>query len=679
MSVQFGIWNFDGQSPAQDYIERVRTTLAPYGPDSDGSYAEGGVTILYRGFHTTKESRDETQPAVSRSGTTITWDGRLDNRSELVTELRNGLATHSTDVAIVAAAYEEWGDKCFSKLIGDWALSIWNPIQRSLILAKDVVGTCHLYYSFDHDRVTWCTILDPLVRFAGKKFAICEEYIAGWLTSQFSAPHITPYVGVQAVPPSCSVLLRPGRHGTKHTITKYWDFDPGNSIRYRTDAEYEEQFRSVFATAVQRRLRSDRPVLAELSGGMDSASIVCMADLIMGVSAQARARRSPAATSALQCPRLDTISWFGDSYEELEPDTNEFHWISKVEQTRGRAGFHINFDRLAPIETGALKRLISSFDSGGFACAPAPKTLSRLYQCYAAHIASGGYKVTISGVGGDGVTGKELTPVPELQNFVARGHIFSLARQLDAWASETQRPRRSLLWEAIREFFPRRNQPTDVLSAPWFRSEFIHRNHVTLCGRPARVRLLGHLPSFQHNLHDLDAERRLAACWDPTPNLVREVRYPYLDRDFLSFMYAIPREKVVRAGAHRFLMKRALVGIVPDELLHRKRKPFVPPQPEIDKEKHRSTQTLAFVEIGQYLVSSSLGITDQDRFTEALQRVGLEEEASMHMLKRSLRLEFWLRHLSSHQILGTPKATDRQADSLKAREVSLARQKSSAS
>ena len=126
-------------------------------------------------------------------------------------------------------------------------------------------------------------------------------------------------------------------------------------------------------------------------------------------------------------------------------------------------------------------------------------------------------------------------------------------------------------------------------------------------------------------------------------------------------------------------MKRALVGIVPDELLDRKRKPFLPPQPEVGKEKNRSAQTLALVEIGQYLVSSSLGIIDQDRFTEALQRVGLKEEASMHMLKRSLRLEFWLRHLSHHQILGTPKATDGQADSLKAREVGLAPQKSSAS
>ena len=94
-----------------------------------------------------------------------------------------------------------------------------------------------------------------------------------------------------------SVLLR---RTAKHIVTKYWDFDPGKRIRYRTDAEYEEHFRTALATAVQRRLRSDRPVLAELSGGMDSSSIVCMADIVI---AQGQA----------QCPRLDTLSWFDDS------------------------------------------------------------------------------------------------------------------------------------------------------------------------------------------------------------------------------------------------------------------------------------------------------------------------------------------------------------------------------
>src|SRR6266850_389876 len=328
MSAQFGRWNWEGRPSATDYFEKVSTSLAPYGPDGNGSYSKGAVNIFYRAFHTTKESRRESQPHVSTSGAVITWDGCLDNRAELISGLRDVLAFDSTDVAIVAAAYEKWGADCFAKLIGDWAVSIWNPDSPSLILAKDPIGTRHLYYSIDIDQITWCTILDPLVRFAGKTLALNEEYIAGWF-SMFPAAHLTPCAGIHSVPPSSFVLLRPG----KHAVSKYWDFDPEKKIRYRQDAEYEEHFRTVFATAVRRKLRSDRPVLAELSGGRDSSSIVCMADIVM-------------ARGTAETPRLDTISY----YDDLEPNWNERPYFSKVEEKRGRTGWHINVGRQDPEE-----------------------------------------------------------------------------------------------------------------------------------------------------------------------------------------------------------------------------------------------------------------------------------------------------------------------------------------
>src|SRR5580692_10891537 len=128
MSAQFGRWDLNRQPLAEKYIEKVSAILTPYGPDSCESYSRPGIDILYRAFHTTKESRHETQPHVSGSGEVITWDGRLDNRDELIGELRNALTMNSTDVAIVAAAYEKWHANCFARLTGDWALSIWNPV-----------------------------------------------------------------------------------------------------------------------------------------------------------------------------------------------------------------------------------------------------------------------------------------------------------------------------------------------------------------------------------------------------------------------------------------------------------------------------------------------------------------------------------------------------------------------
>src|SRR6267378_6168395 len=150
MSVQFGRWNFDGKPVDRDYLETVKASIAPYGPDNAGSYSKGNISILYHSLHTTKESRRETQPRVTSSGAIVTWDGRLDNRADLIRRLHDVVTVGSTDVEIVAVAYEYWGSDCFAMLIGDWALSAWDPHTRSLILAKDPIGTRHLYYSF-HD------------------------------------------------------------------------------------------------------------------------------------------------------------------------------------------------------------------------------------------------------------------------------------------------------------------------------------------------------------------------------------------------------------------------------------------------------------------------------------------------------------------------------------------------
>jgi len=645
MSVQFGIWNFEGQPPAPEYIEKVSATLAPYGPDSNESYSEGGVRILYRAFHTTKESRREKQPCISPSGAVITWDGRLDNRTDLISVLRDSSTVNSTDVDIVAAAYEKWGTNCFAKLIGDWALSVWNPRERVVLLAKDHIGTKHLYYSFDDKQLTWSTILDPLVLFAGKTFEICEEYIAGWFAITFPSAHLTPYVGIRTVPPSSSLRIRRGQHA----VYKYWDFDPSKRICYRTDAEYEEHFRTALATAVQRRLRSDRPVLAELSGGMDSSSIVCVADTIIG--------RDDAA-----CSRLDTISWFDDSYDHLEPDSNELHWITKVEEKRGRSGFHINFRELKAKAVSSQISSRSEFEINRFAPTPlaSPRQSEFFKQC-AMHIVSHGHRVVLSGIGGDEPTGAGLpTPALELQDLLARGRFSMLARQLNAWAAKIRKSRLPLLWETARGFFSGRlGVPKEICPAPWLHPGFIHRNRATLGSHFSRVKLFGPLPSFQNNINRLEDLRNFVEYCALRADPLYETRYPYGDRNLLEFLYAIPRQQIVGVGRRRYLMRRALVGIVPDELLNRRLKGFVPQTTLTDD----ATQWPSLVELGQHLASSSAGIIDSNRFLEVLERARRNEDVPTRSLKRTVTLEFWLRHLATHRVFTNSMAPKRPHDS----------------
>ena len=635
MSVQYGNWSFDGQPLSADYLAKVSALLAPYGPDNNQIYCEGGVSIVYRAFHTTKESFRETQPNISASGAVITWDGRLDNRTELISELRAGPSTACSDVEIVSAAYEKWGASCLAKLIGDWALSIWNPIPRTLLIATDPIGTRHLYYSFDNHRVTWCTILDPLVLLATGSFEICEEYIAGYFV-HLTAPNITPYVGVHAVSPSSAVLISP----RKREITQYWDFDPSKRIRYTHDADYDEHFRTVFATAVRRRLRSDRPVLAELSGGMDSASIVCMADVIT-------------ACHEAETANVDTVSF----YDDYDPGLDERVYLNKVEEKRGRTGFHIDLSaqrKLDKREVDSRKPFLPTFESARFAATPNPNQDSwpEVFEPYARYMKLMGYRVTLSGVGGEDSTGGYVpTPIPELQDLISRAQLREFPRQAGAWGRKMAKHPLLLLWEVLRSFWgdsvTNPWAPRVLCPPPWFRPGFVKRNRAALLWYPSRLKLSGALPSFQNQIQLLNHIRRFLAYRSIWPEMLREIRYPYLDRDLLEFACAIPRQQMVGVGKRRFLMKRALAGIVPDEILNRKRKASVAMKSETDI----TQEWPSSAELGDCLITGLIDVVNRDLLSQALQRARTQKELSVESLKRTLILEFWLRHLATKGLL----------------------------
>ena len=613
MSVQFGMWNQAGQPVDERHLEKAKALLAPYGPDTSDSHREANITIHYQAFHTTKESRCEVQPHISSSGSVITWDGRLDNRDELISLGDDRLHGGATDIEIVAAAYEKQGAACFGRLVGDWALSVWNPTDRSLILAKDAIGTRHLYYTFEKDQVIWSTILDPLILLAGRTFALEVEYIAGWL-SFFPATHLTPYQGIHAVPPSSFVVIRAG----KHMVSKYWDFDPGKRIRYRSDAEYEERFRNVFRESVRRRLRSDRPVLAELSGGIDSSSIVCMADSVI-------------ASGLADTPRLDTISCYNDS----EPNWNERPYFTQVENQRGRVGCHIDVSAQNLLNFGSRSDCFEAVP--GSLSRNAHKSQEKFLDC----LISQGNRVVLSGIGGDEVTGGVPTPVPEIEDLLVGARFGILAHRLKVWALSKRRPWVYLLLEAAGRFLAPALVGIGNNRKPiaWLEPQFVKRNRAALEGYQPRLKVFGPLPSFQENLLTLNGLRRQLECSPLSSQPLHERRYPFLDRDLLECLFSIPREQLVRPGQRRSLMRRALNGLVPDNILNRKRKAFVARAPMLSISSARTTLT----ETSEHMITSSLGIVDASRFFEFLEETSRGREVPIVFLMRTFVVESWLR------------------------------------
>jgi asparagine synthase (glutamine-hydrolysing) len=585
-----------------------------------------GLGILYRPFHTTHNARFTLQPHVTKSKVVLVWDGRLDNRAAVQRKLRLPEDIRQADVAIVAAAYEEWGQACLAEFVGDWALSLWNPHDRSLLLAKDFLGTRHLYYSLNQKNVAWSTVLDPLVLLAGRSYALNEEYIAGCL-SRFPAAHLTPYVGIESVPPSSVVVIRNGRQ----SVRKYWDFDPGNTVYYSKDKEYEEQFRTLFAQAVRRRLEADRPVLAELSGGMDSASIVCMAD-------------AAAARGIADSCRLDTLSYYSDA----EPQWDERPYFTLVESRRGRAGFHIDL--------GSELSATFGTESNGFAATPGSRPRENdAGNEFRAYLREQGYRVVLSGTGGDEVAGGVPTPLPELEDYLARGRIALLAHSLKLWSLAKQKPWFLLLLETGRGFLPRSGARLSKgkQSLTWLTPEFVRRNHMAFEGYAARLKWFGPLPSYQENLCALETLRRQIEC-DPLPPAPSyEKRYPFLDRDLLEFLYGVPRDQIVRPGQRRSLMRRALADLVPKEILNRKRKACLIRMPLAAI----SMQWESLCSAKHPFLCASLGIVEFDRLSEAIEGARRGLSFPVVTLMRTLAIEHWLRGIeNAHVAAETPPA-----------------------
>jgi len=359
---------------------------------------------------------------------------------------------------------------------------------------------------------------------------------------------------------------------------------------------------------------------------MDSSSIVCTADTII-------------ARDGAETPRLDTISYYDDS----EPNWNERPYFSKVEEKRGRTGTHIDM--------GSQDRFKLDFDSDHFAARPGSSggRASESSRQIAACIRSQGNRVVLSGTGGDEVTGGVPTPTPELEDLLARGQFRTLAHQLKVWALNKRKPLFYLLFDAAREFFPPVlvGVPKNKRPAPWLNRAFVKRNRAALTGYEGRIKIFGSLPSFQGNVGTLDALRRQLASSDLSSDQPREKCYPYLDRGLLQFIYAIPREQLVRPGQRRSLMRRALIGIVPDELLNRRRKAFVVRGPMVGI----AAEWPHLLELGQNMLLSSLGIADTPRFLETLQKTRQGADVPIVPLMRTLGIELWLQNLTSRHVL----------------------------
>ena len=487
------------------------------------------------------------QPLVSE-GRILTWDGRLDNREELITMVSRRLREHAYRCRS-RLRYDEWGTACFAELMGDWALALWDQGRQRLILARDYIGVRRLFYRIVDTGVEWCTAIEPLVLTAKEKLHLDLVYLAGCF---YPRPPIetTPYQEIRGLEPARFLTFG---FGGRQTSERYWSMNPHARIRYSSDVEYEDHFRGLFRESVRRRLRSDRTITAELSGGIDSSSIVSMADHI---------RKDELG------PSVETLSY----YDPEEPSGDERPFFSMVENARGRAGQHISLSDFARQTMGLA---FDPLASNCFAAVPGYFAKSLRWDTLIREaLDSAGSRVILSGLGGDELLGGVQYEAPELVECLATGRIVPFAQSLLQWSLARRKTLGSFCGDVF-DLFRAKYDPASIRSDPgdslaWVFLKPAKRSVSLGCFSEWR-KLNPTKVSLERVRYSLAAQ---LSCTDLPLAGCAERRYPYLDRNLFTFIGSIPRRQILQPTHRRHLMRRALRGIVPEGVLFRKTKWF---------------------------------------------------------------------------------------------------------
>lgn len=267
-----GYVNLDGRSRVSDpalpgMIERLRHR----GPDGYGYFQDPGVGLAHARLSII-DLAGGTQPMSNEDGTVwVTFNGEIFNYLELRTELEGHGHVFSTrsDTEVLVHCYEQFGDDFLHRLNGQFAFAIWDRRAHRMLLARDRVGILPLFYAEQHERLLFASEIKALLPVIGRPSRLSSVALDQVLTFWSPLTPNTMFPGVFEVSPGQILVVERGRLSKR----QYWDWQfPTLGQHAETDpVQLAEELRALLIDATRLRLRSDVPVGAYLSGGLDSS------------------------------------------------------------------------------------------------------------------------------------------------------------------------------------------------------------------------------------------------------------------------------------------------------------------------------------------------------------------------------------------------------------------------
>ncbi len=595
MSGIVGIYNLNQQPAKPDDLRKMLGTLAHRGPNGSDIWCAGPVGLGHQMLWTTPESLLEKMPLVKQM-LTITADARIDNREDLIPQLRfEGYpADKITDSDIILAAYKKWGERCPERLLGDFAFAIWDAAHERLFCARDHFGIKPFYYYHQPDTAfIFASEIKALLCLPEVPKRLNEVRIGNYLTLSMADRTSTTFEQIERLAPAHSAVVSRSRID----LRCYWRLEAQREIVLASDQAYAQAFHDIFTEAVRCRLRSALPIAAQLSGGLDSSSVTCVARKLL-----LTAGREP----------LHTISVIFDTVAECD----ERSFIEAVLAQGDLVPHYIHGDETSPL---ADIETIFQYEDEAFI---GPSHFYPWITNRAAHDL--GMRVVLDGFDGDTTVSHGMARLTEL---ACQGQWPTLVQECEAIAQVHQisagrlirqhglpylhyllnqgrgiefiktvrllhhhfnasrrllvvqyglKPFLKFMWSARWSFFHSSEASAEVpadLPLP-DGLELIDSGFAASLGlekpvpaenpqsdRPLTLRQ-SHWQELTQGILPFTLEQvdRYAASFSI------EVRHPFMDKRLIEFCLALPADQKLAQGFGRVVMRRALSGILPEQV-----------------------------------------------------------------------------------------------------------------
>jgi len=534
-------------------VRQMCQVIEHRGPDDDGFHIDGGMAIGMRRLAIIDLFTGK-QPICNEDGSVwIVFNGEIYNFQEIREDLirRGHTFQTGTDTEVIVHLYEDEGERCVERLRGMFAFAIWDKRDRSLFIARDRVGVKPLHYWMAGETLVFGSEIKSILQHPDVTRDVNLEAISEFLTFGYVPDPASAFRGIHKLMPGHTLTFKDGRLSTR----RYWDFEydqDAASAPVREESYYTERIRELIAESVKLRLISDVPLGAFLSGGIDSSTVVAM---------MAREMDRPVKTFSIGFTdsSFDELHYARITADHFNTEHHEFVVTPDVCKIVEEIVWHHDepFADVSSIPTYIVSKMarehvtvVLSGDGGDELFGGYDRYLIDRQRGVFGRIPGFLRKLILTG-------SRALPRSTYGKNFLRNAALDPNSRYIDSISYFDEDSKRNLLSADVRR------ELAGIDSANSFRR---------LLEAPRSSERLDHL------LY-LDSKTYLPS--DILTKVDRmsmahsiEAREPLLDHKLIEFVQTIPAALKLRGSVGKHILKAAVRGLVPDEIINRPKQGF---------------------------------------------------------------------------------------------------------